>query len=778
MNAWTTSCAGSLVGWLADYYALATLLLLGSWLAWQWIRQPARRLSIAWMLVGELLVLAVVCALPGWPRFSLITAAAPKAVAERPANEEPPLARPPMPVAPEAEPEHGSGDALRSDVAEAPAPVPRRPRLTGTQWVAVGYLAGAALVVLWLSWGAVATAWLCRRARPAGPSLRAELSHVVPAAGPMPRLLVSSQVANAVALGMFRPTIVLPAALAESGPPETLHAVLAHEWAHLRHRDLWLLALGRFLLIGLYAHPLLWWLRRAIRSDQELLADALAAGDNRPQYAAELLAAVRRAAGPTTMSVSAAVGIWEGSSQLSRRIAMLLDETFRVEPTGSRRWRFQALVWLVLAGAACSLVTLQPAPSTAEPIPAEPVPGDAMKTRGEGEYLHGEVYTVTAASAKGEVYTGTAASAKDDPLPYLPGYPLLMQRGVVKALDLSDEQKNKLRERIQVYGSKHGVLCKKKRLVGRCADEGARPWDAEQQKAIQAKVEAILTPRQSQMLQWFGLCEATYGRLNELDPNLSKELGLTKEQQLALLPIRKEANDWIGKNTKQSADKMLAVLSPEQRTRLRAAALGPLRPEHHTERAVNVAGQREPVWVPSLFPYRDFSDPSLQKALRLTPEQRKRVQDILDHHESFGQRLAAEWQKLPAPEKEREKQHALSYTWTFATEASVPDNLSAAEQKRRQAQFLEKLKKQRQQSRAAFESQPLERKSIELRKQFEGLLTPQQLRSLPGDGRTRQHGGRRPRPARATGDRCQRTAEGRRTPAGDGVWREVPADVA
>ncbi len=63
------------------------------------------------------------------------------------------------------------------------------------------------------------------------------------------------------------------------------------------------------------------------------------------------------------MAVSAAMGLWEGSSQLSRRIAMLLDETFRVEPTGSRRWKFRALGVLVLLGAACSLVTLQPARS-------------------------------------------------------------------------------------------------------------------------------------------------------------------------------------------------------------------------------------------------------------------------------------------------------------------------------------------------------------------------------------------------------------------------------
>jgi len=128
-------------------------------------------------------------------------------------------------------------------------------------------------------------------------------------------------------------------------PFADLRAVLSHEWAHLRHRDLWLLALGRCLLAVFFAHPLFWWLRRAIRNDQELLADAAAAGDNRHDYAEELIRLIRKTTQPSPMAFSAAMGIWEGSSQLTRRISMLLDDTFRVHPTGSRRWRFK-LSWL------------------------------------------------------------------------------------------------------------------------------------------------------------------------------------------------------------------------------------------------------------------------------------------------------------------------------------------------------------------------------------------------------------------------------------------------
>ena len=120
--------------------------------------------------------------------------------------------------------------------------------------------------------------------------------------------------ATAVAIGIWRPTILLSAALAANNsrgltapgapgdPGSTLRAALAHEWAHVRNRDLWLLALGRYLLLVLYAHPLFWWLRRAVRNDQECLADAAAAGPSRHDYAEELLRwarlCPRRRAGP------------------------------------------------------------------------------------------------------------------------------------------------------------------------------------------------------------------------------------------------------------------------------------------------------------------------------------------------------------------------------------------------------------------------------------------------------------------------------------------------
>ena len=386
MNAAISLYAGPVFNWVADFYLAATLLLLLSLVARRWVRQPAHRIVIAWTLMFELIALAIVCMLPFWPRISFYVAPPP---APAVANIEPmPIIEqeivPPMkpmrsigpwslphnfadPVGDASFPAKGSqAEAVNSPpVKQSSAEAPSQPGLTWNQQAAVGFVAGAAAVFLWLCWGALAAGWLCWEAEPAGDSLKMQLSLILNGDRRAPRLLVSRRVATAVALGILRPTIVLPQKIVKSSPPHTLRAVLLHEWAHIRHRDLWLLAVGRCLLAVLFAHPLFWWLRRTIRIDQELLADAAAAGEQRHDYAQELVHLVRITGNAAPGPISAGVGIWEGSSSFSRRIATLLDETFHISLKGSRRWRIEALAAMAIIGLACSLATFQPAKSTA-----------------------------------------------------------------------------------------------------------------------------------------------------------------------------------------------------------------------------------------------------------------------------------------------------------------------------------------------------------------------------------------------------------------------------
>src|SRR5262249_49953159 len=138
---------------------------------------------------------------------------------------------------------------------------------------------------------------------------------------PAPRLLVSDRLHVPVCCGLLRPTVLLPAALAEQAPETALRWVFAHELTHVRRRDAW----GR-LLFGLaqavYFYVAWFWpLRRQVRLCQEYLADAAAVeqGAWPEDYAEFLLRLVALPAAP-----AAATGVLGHSSDLFRRVTMLL----------------------------------------------------------------------------------------------------------------------------------------------------------------------------------------------------------------------------------------------------------------------------------------------------------------------------------------------------------------------------------------------------------------------------------------------------------------------
>jgi beta-lactamase regulating signal transducer with metallopeptidase domain len=91
------------------------------------------------------------------------------------------------------------------------------------------------------------------------------------------RLLLTRRGDTPMALGLWKPVVLVPAALLTSLPPAYLEALLAHELAHVHRLDY----LGN-LLQGLaetllFFHPAVWWLSARIRAEREELADDLAA---------------------------------------------------------------------------------------------------------------------------------------------------------------------------------------------------------------------------------------------------------------------------------------------------------------------------------------------------------------------------------------------------------------------------------------------------------------------------------------------------------------------
>ena len=140
----------------------------------------------------------------------------------------------------------------------------------------------------------------------------------------------------------------------------------------------------------LFAHPVYWWLRRRTREDQELLADA-AAADGRVDYAEALLSWARQTPDRPRLAVAGSLALWERPSQLKRRIVMLLDRDFRVEPTCPRRWGLGVRGGMALSVLALSVLTFRPAavgrsrPGRPDPAPqaareAEPPKREAVES--------------------------------------------------------------------------------------------------------------------------------------------------------------------------------------------------------------------------------------------------------------------------------------------------------------------------------------------------------------------------------------------------------------
>jgi hypothetical protein len=339
----------SAAGWLLHCAVGGGLLLLLTWALMRATRQPARQQRLGEWGLAAALVVAGLGLGPAWLVLPWVPAPEPAAAA-RPAEP------PPAPAGDELVPAPADVFAPPAEVPpaaalpgeQAPVPAPRDPLpaaaapLPTPGELAVGlvvlvYAAGAALLLARWLLGYAAVARLLRGAIPAPAAVGRLFAEV--AGDRPPRLLVSSRVRVPLCCGLWRPTVLLPAALCPEPDEERLRWVFAHELTHLRRRDGWsglLFGLGQVVYFYL---PWFWAVRRQVRLCQEYVADAAAVGGaGQPaDYAEFLLSLTAAPALPT-----AATGVSGRSSDLFRRVTMLLQNPLRVEPRCPRRWLLAA----------------------------------------------------------------------------------------------------------------------------------------------------------------------------------------------------------------------------------------------------------------------------------------------------------------------------------------------------------------------------------------------------------------------------------------------------
>jgi beta-lactamase regulating signal transducer with metallopeptidase domain len=223
-------------------------------------------------------------------------------------------------------------------------------------WLVGAYLVGMVLLLgRWLL-GYVALGRLLRDAGPA-PAPVARLFNEMAGGRRGARLLVCRRLRAPISCGLLRPTVVLPVSLCSPPDLRKLRWVFAHELTHLERRDAWsalLFGLGQAVYFVL---PWFWWLRRQVRLCQEFVADAAAAEAAPPaDYAAFLLSLTGASAVPLT-----ATGVGGKTSDLFRRVTMLLKERLPVERNCPRRWSLAAGAGLLSLAVVASGIGLSPA---------------------------------------------------------------------------------------------------------------------------------------------------------------------------------------------------------------------------------------------------------------------------------------------------------------------------------------------------------------------------------------------------------------------------------
>lgn len=147
------------------------------------------------------------------------------------------------------------------------------------------------------------------------------------------RLAVFEDAGGPLAIGLWRPMVLVPASLLARMPVDMLEALLAHELAHIRRHDYLVNLLQRAAEALLFHHPVVWWLSHRIRHEREQAADRLAAtvtGEPR-RLAMALYALDRYSSEQTTLPIPTLAQAAHGGHLMSR-IQSLLRTDRRASP--------------------------------------------------------------------------------------------------------------------------------------------------------------------------------------------------------------------------------------------------------------------------------------------------------------------------------------------------------------------------------------------------------------------------------------------------------------
>ncbi len=110
--------------------------------------------------------------------------------------------------------------------------------------------------------------------------------------------------------GVFRPTLLLPADLAQNLSAEEFESILSHEFCHIRRRDNLTAAIHAAVQAVFWFFPPVWWIGRRLLEERELACDqaVLTSGSTPETYARSILAVCRFGLRPAAACASGISG--------------------------------------------------------------------------------------------------------------------------------------------------------------------------------------------------------------------------------------------------------------------------------------------------------------------------------------------------------------------------------------------------------------------------------------------------------------------------------------
>jgi beta-lactamase regulating signal transducer with metallopeptidase domain len=144
-------------------------------------------------------------------------------------------------------------------------------------------------------------------------------------------IAVSDRISSPVAVGPFRPAVLIPVRLLDNLNDEDLEQIGLHEAAHLARRDDVTIIVQRLVEAVFVFHPVVRWITSRLDVEREIACDDFVVQlTARPTAYAECLIRVAEMATGAATALLAAPATGSASA-LERRLDMLLDRTRRVQ---------------------------------------------------------------------------------------------------------------------------------------------------------------------------------------------------------------------------------------------------------------------------------------------------------------------------------------------------------------------------------------------------------------------------------------------------------------